>query len=133
MKNNILVFLILISFTSCKAQINSADKSNIISETIEYSDFKNYLHLEIKNRENLILVENDIVKAGLKINVKNLNIKIKKKSDILTKNYIEIKKIEVFTKKAELIFYYAIENIEVKTYLFKEDSWKVKKMEIIEL
>ncbi|EPR74064.1 hypothetical protein ADIWIN_0873 [Winogradskyella psychrotolerans RS-3] len=78
-------------------------------------------------------MENDIVKAGLKINVKNLNIKIKKKSDILTKNYIEIKKIEVFTKKAELIFYYAIENIEVKTYLFKEDSWKVKKMEIIEL
>lgn len=124
------VLLIFISF-NCKGQ--DPNETAIIEEILNTPELQKFLHLNLKERTPLFILNNE--------HIDSLNVSEFKFEVILTPdttgtngNYIKLTKLTSDKNKAEFALYYKIENMFMSGHLRNVDGqWQMEKIdEIIE-
>ncbi|RXG31857.1 hypothetical protein [Leeuwenhoekiella marinoflava] len=129
MKFTIIICCLFFHFIPSNIQ---SDKIKAIQVILNFEEFNNYLHPEIKERSPYILLKNKYFSENSKIYINSKQVLFKNKIDIKDRNYLEIKNFDCQGDNIYFSIFYSIENIEFKGCLtLREDKWLINNYDII--
>lgn len=128
-----LIFILLV-FTVLGCNAQKSDYEQIMSETLENSELKKFLHLELENRSPVFLYNNEWIEDELSLEGLSYEVQIVDDTTGTNGNVIRFSELHVDGDSAKFSLYYKIENMSMAGTVKKSNGeWKVESIdEIIE-
>lgn len=128
-----LVF-VLLAFTVLECNAQKSDYEQIMSETLENSELKKFLHLDLESRTPVFIYKNEWIEDELSLEGLSYEVQIVDDTTGTNGNIIRFLELSVDDSTAKFSLYYKIENMSMRGTLKKiVGKWHMDKIdEIIE-
>jgi hypothetical protein len=131
-----ILILICSSFFCCGQPIS--DKQEIVQQCIDLELLQLYYHeTEVEGRIPLVILDNGIIPADLKLTKFGQSVLFMRKEDIFNKNikaFLSFDEFIITTNSAKIRFRYDIEGVRVNVEMEKKDSkWIIKTSDLFEV
>ena len=125
-----VLFLILLNCKDLKPSPNEvcfskSEKEDLIEAILKNKTVKNYLHLEIEDRNPIKLKANEIITEELDIKINNHKVIITNNTDINHLVLLKFREIFCDQKKANFSIFFKIEGANIMGEVQKNENWEV--------